>query len=251
LILSPSKAIISSFYEGEDMFLKALLLTLFAIPAYAQYTNQSEVSMVTTGGNSQLKTYNTKTTNKYIWAKNTLDFGGHYTYGESAQSLSARNWDINTKYGTELSDRLSAVLGQITEGNNFQGIKARYNFDIGPKYFFKKDDKTNFFGEIGYRYTIEDRFQPVENVYENKARAYSQYDRKLNETVSCSLWLEYIPNFTDSEDFLMNGEASLTSILNSTFSLKVAYKGMYDDKPAVEGNKNFDYITTTSLVAKF
>jgi putative salt-induced outer membrane protein len=231
--------------------MKFIFLFLITLPVFAQLTNQSEVSMVTAGGNSQLKAYNTKTAHKYVMDKSNLYLGGHYTYGESAESLSARNWDFNSKFDHVVHHKFSLMIGQITEGDNFQGIKARYNFDIGPKYFFSKSEKTNFYLELGYRYTIEDRFQPVENVFENKARAYSFYDYKLNENVSWALWLEYIPNFTDSRDYLVNGEASLTSILNSLFSLKVAYKGMYDDLPAVEGNKNYDFQTTTALVAKF
>jgi putative salt-induced outer membrane protein len=109
----------------------------------------------------------------------------------------------------------------------------------------------NFFSELGYRYTIEDRYQPEDNQYSNKARAYTEWNHKYSETFRYRLWAEYVPNFSQSKDYLMVYEASLTSILTSMFSLKVAYKGMYDNVPAVMGNKNYDYTYTTSLVAKF
>jgi putative salt-induced outer membrane protein len=92
---------------------------------------------------------------------------------------------------------------------------------------------------------------PTENTYDNKARLYNEFNHKFSETVQYKFWLEYVPNFTQSKDYLVNAEASLTSILTSMFSLKVAYKGMYDNLPAVSGYKNYDYATTTSLVAKF
>jgi putative salt-induced outer membrane protein YdiY len=98
---------------------------------------------------------------------------------------------------------------------------------------------------------VEDRYEPLENAYDHKARLYNEYDEKYSETLQYKFWLKYVPNFTDGKDYLINGEASITSILNSTFSLKVAYKGMYDNSPAKSGFKNYDYLTTTSLVAKF
>ncbi|MBA2405049.1 MAG: DUF481 domain-containing protein, partial [Bdellovibrionales bacterium] len=70
-------------------------------------------------------------------------------------------------------------------------------------------------------------------------------------TFQYRLWAEYVPNFTNSDDYLVNYEASAMAIMTSMLSLKVAYKGLYDDDPAIEGNKNYDYTYTTSLVAKF
>lgn len=86
---------------------------------------------------------------------------------------------------------------------------------------------------------------------QTSARAYTEWNHKYSETFQYRLWAEYVPNFSQSKDYLMIYEASLTSILTSMFSLKVAYKGMYDNVPAVMGNKNYDYTYTTSLVAKF
>lgn len=233
--------------------MRILIAALLLVPAVclAQFTNESELSMVKTGGNSEVQTTNTKTTNLYKWDKSQVKAGGHYTYGESNNGVSARNWDVNGKFERELSAHVSYFVGEVLEGNNFTGIKTRYNSDAGAKYYYIKTDLKNLFSELGYRYTIEDRFAPAENTYDNKGRLYNELNHKVSETVQYKLWLEYVPNFTESKDYLINGEASLTSILNSTFSLKVAYLGMYDNQPAQAGFKNFDYVTTTALVAKF
>lgn len=233
--------------------MRILLAALLLVPSIclAQYTNESELAIVKTGGNSEVQTTNAKTTNLYIWDKNQVKAGGHYTYGESKESVSARNWDVNGKYEREVSPHVSYYFGEVLEGNNFTGIKTRYNSDVGGKYYYIKTDLKNLFSELGYRYTIEDRFAPAPNTYDNKGRFYNELNHKVSETVQYKLWLEYIPNFTESKDYLVNGEASLTSILNSVFSLKVAYLGMYDNLPAQPGLKNYDFTTTTSLVAKF
>lgn len=228
-----------------------LLLAVFSFSAWAQLKHESEVSLVQTGGNSNVQTNNLKTTNLYDWDRNQVKFGGHYIYGESDESVSARNWDVNGKYERAISPHFSLTAGEIIEGNKFNGIKARYNSDLGVKYYFIKADLKNLFSEVGYRYSIEDRYEPLPNTFDNKVRLYNEFNHKISETVQYKFWLEYIPNLTESGDYLINGEASLTSILNSVFSLKIAYLGMYDNKPAFSGFKNYDYTTTTSLVAKF
>lgn len=228
-----------------------LLSFLISLPAFAQLTNESEFSLIQSGGNAEAQTSNFKTTNVYKWDKYSALFGGHYTYGETADNVTIRNWDVNAKSERELQPKLSAVLGELIEGNRFTDIKARYNSDLGLKYYYDKSDRVNFFSEVTYRYTIEDRYTDVGNTYDHKGRLYNEYDRKYSDTFQYKFWLEYVPNFSDGHDYLINGEASMTAILNTLFSLKVAYKGMYDNSPATAGFKNYDYLTTTSLVAKF
>lgn len=228
-----------------------MTLLLFSGSVFAQYTNESELAYVQSGGNSDVKTTNTKTINNMKWEKNQFRFGGRYLYGESDDSVTARNWDAHGKYERELSRHLSATIGEVIEGNSLIGIKARYNSDIGLKYYYIRSDDKNLFTELSYRYAIEDRYQPEGNTFDNRARFFNELQHKISKTVQYRLWIEYIPNFTEKGDHLLNFEASLTSILNSVFSLKVAYTGMYDSKPVNSGLQNYDYNTTTSLVVKF
>ncbi len=232
--------------------MKLLLLLLLTItgPVWASLVHESELSMVNANGNSDLQAYNASTKNTYQFSKNALLFGGHYTYGEANNSLSARNWDVFSKYEFGINERVALLLAETIEGNRFQDVKARYNSDLGAKYSFIKTDKQNWFFEGAYRYAIEDRYAS-ENLYQHKGRTYTEWNRKHNETLQWKLWLEYIPNFSDGHNWMMSGEASATAILTSLFSLKVAYRGLYDNQPAAAGLENYDSITTTSLVAKF
>ena len=232
-------------------FLVLLFCLLAVSAAHAVLTDESEVSLLNSGGNSKLQSYNVKTVNKYEFEnKDTYNFGGHYTYGEANSSLSARNWDVNNKYAKSLDNWMSIILGETIEGNKFQDVKVRYNSDLGLRYQLRKTERTDWITEGSYRYTIEDRYV-TDNVYQSKSRLYTEFNRKQSETMQWKLWLEYLPNFTDGHDWMMTGEASVTAIMTSLFSVKVAYKGLYDNQPAASGLKNYDYITTTSLVAKF
>lgn len=227
-----------------------LLLLLLPTIALAQFSNESEVSSVATGGNSKVETYLVKTLNKFEAEKNIYQVSGHYTYGESSEQVSARDWDLSGKYERRFSEHFSWFVGEVIEGYRFQGIKARYNSDAGLKYYLIKSDRRNVFTELGYRYSIEDQYYS-ETAYENKARAFIEINEKPNDNFSYRLWGEYIPNFTRTSDYLFIHEASLTSILTSKFSLKFAWKGIYDQEPIIEGNKNYDFTYTTSLVARF
>ncbi|MFA5584429.1 MAG: DUF481 domain-containing protein [Bacteriovoracaceae bacterium] len=229
-----------------------ILLLLLLIPTltFAQYSNESEVSSVVTGGNSKVETYLVKTLNKYLDGKNTHQLSGQYTYGESRDEVSAREWNANYKFDRVWTDHFGFYVGEVVEGYRFQGIKARYNSDAGLKYYFTKSEKRNIFTEVGYRYTIEDQYYS-ETAYENKGRVFVEINDKPNNNFSYRIWAEYLPNFSRSNDYLFIHEASLTSILTSRFSLKFAWKGIYDQEPVIEGNKNYDFTYTTSLVARF
>lgn len=232
------------------MKLIVLIAMLFSTMAFAKLTHESEISTVATGGNSNVETYLFKTLNSYVVDIRTYRIGGHYTYGEADNNVSARDWDGFGRYEQMITSRSAFTVGELVEGYRFQGIKARYNTDLGYKYYLIKSDAKNLFSEAGYRYTIEDRYAE-DNQFENKGRLFTEYNQKVSETFQYRLWIEYVPNFTNSDDYLLTYEASATAILTSIFSLKVAYKGIYDQEPAVVGNKNYDYTYTTSLVAKF
>jgi putative salt-induced outer membrane protein len=233
--------------------MRYLFLMLVCLPAsvFAKWSTESELAYLQSGGNSEVSTTNAKTSNVNEWTLNKVRYGGHYIYGENADTVSARNWDVNLKYERELSERTALTFGEILEGNKFNGIKVRYNTDLGARYYHIKSDAKNVFTEVTYRYTIEDRYAPAENAYDNKGRLYNEINQKLSESVQYKIWIEYIPNFTRSKDYMINGEASITSIINSIFSLKFAYAGFYDNEPSVATFKNYDYNTSTSLVVKF
>jgi putative salt-induced outer membrane protein len=228
-----------------------LLLLLLPMSVMAELTHESEVSSVVTGGNSNVETYLFKTSNQLEQERMIYRFNGHYTYGEASEIVSARNWDVAIKLERRFSEHFAFYFAEIVEGYRFQGIKARYNTDGGFKYYFVRTDERKIFSEAGLRYTIEDQYGSAATEYEKKGRLYAEINDKPNENFSYRLWIEYIPNFTNTNDYLVLHEASITSILNSVFALKFAFKGIYDDEPVVEGNKNYDYTYTTSIVARF
>lgn len=62
--------------------------------AYAGFSNESELTIIRNGGNTEQETWNTKTLNSYNHNKNTYKLGGHYSYGKADEELNTRNWDL-------------------------------------------------------------------------------------------------------------------------------------------------------------
>lgn len=231
-------------------------------------TNESELSLIQSGGNSSVETYNAKTEFSLKKEKRSYSFGGHYTLGSSEKILddgekekieSARNWDAHTRYEQELSKNFGGFLGLQYEGDEFSGYKQRENIDLGAKYTLTKSDRVKSFLELGARYTVErkvTRDEDNEDVFRyTKGRLYYEFSRKSSDSLSYKFWTEYIPNFTENEDYMVSFEPSINYVLSSTFSLKTAYKGVYDNQPSLDkfNNRNeyLDYTFTTSLLAKF
>jgi len=215
----------------------------------AKFEHESEASVVVNGGNSQLEVYSAKTSTTYERNKNKGNIYGHYTYGTSQNVESSRNWDLGLRFERELDKKLSLYLGQQAEGNKFNGIDKRYNSDIGVHYILSKSDKRRIFTELGYRYTIEKQLSGVDR-NDSKGRVYIEGQEQQNQALFYRLWLEYIPNFSQSKDYLFNYEPSLNIVLGQNLSMKLGYKGMYDNLP-VPGNKKYDYFYTLSLLARF
>jgi hypothetical protein len=244
--------------------LPLLLILLISGNLQAKISNESELSLIQSGGNSVAETNNLKTETKLVKEKRTYSIGGHYTLsssevedtnGDKERVESARNWDINTKYEQELTKNFSGVFGIKVEGDEFSGIKQRENADLGVKYFTHKDDKINSYFQLGLRYTVEKttaRNEDNEDVFNyTKGNVYYEITHKMSESLSYKFWFEYLPNLTESEDYQITYEPSLIFVLSNTFSLKTGYKGIYDNQPNVEGNEYTDFTFTTSILAKF
>jgi putative salt-induced outer membrane protein len=243
--------------------MKLLLILLVPMLASAEYkfSNESEFSMVKTGGNSNLETYNLKTESTYTRSNSTFGVGGHYTLGTAENASTgeseenARNWDGHLKYEHSLSKSFSAYAGWQIEGDKFSNIDTRNNYDLGGKYIIKSTDKVKSHAELGYRLTNEKRINADadgETEFDfTKIRAYYEIFKQQTDVISWKFWVEYLPNLDESEDYIITYEPSIAVALNKTFSLKMAYKGVYDNQPNAVGLERLDYTHTTSLIAKF
>jgi putative salt-induced outer membrane protein len=227
----------------------SLLCFLFSSAVFAQFANESEVGIVVTGGNTELEVYNGKTKNTYTAGRNTFTLGGHYMYGTSFNVENSRNWDINAKADHGFSEKIGIFLGTVYEGDQFAGIDNRLNGDLGASYKIYKSEKAQATGEAGYRYRREENLAGTV-LSQSQGRVYLEGKRTPSKDITLKFWTEYLPNFTDSEDWQINFEPSFQYNFMSNLALKWGYMGRYDNLP-VPGNKKFDFTYMTSLIANF
>lgn len=226
-----------------------VLALLFSSAASAQYSNESELTVILNGGNTEQETWNAKTMNSYVKEKNTFKLGGHYSYGKADGTLNTRNNDINTRYERALSEKWSAFTAGQREEDFFASIDYRWNYDLGGIYKFMATDKQKLHAEGGYRRTLEADLSG-RKTNGSKLRIYTEYTRQHSESVFFKIWVEALPNLSESDDWQINFEPSLNVTMSKTFTLKLAYLHKYDNEPTV-GSKNSDYQYTTALIAKF
>lgn len=230
--------------------MKLMLIALFfTTSAFAQYSNESELTVIMNGGNTEQETWNAKTMNTLVKEKNTFKLGGHYSYGKADEELNTRNWDINARYERALNEKWSAFAAAQLEEDFFASIDYRWNYDLGGIYHFFKTDKHKLLAEAGYRRTLEADLAG-RKTNGSKLRLYSEYTRQHNESLFFKLWVEALPNLSESDDWQLNFEPSMNFTMSKMFTLKVAYLHKYDNEPPL-GSKNSDYQYTTSLIAKF
>lgn len=228
-----------------------------------KFSHESSLSVVQTGGNAVSESYSFDTTNIFTTEPREYKFYGNYvlSYADDPEvqgidtQETARNWQVGAATVFKIVEKVGINTGIMFEGNEFAGIKQRENLDLGTKYQINESDKLKSYVQVGYRYVIEKRVSRDENnedvFYFNKANVYYQIEQQLNENVSYKFWVQYLPNFTEGDDYQINFEPSMSVVMSTNLSLKVAYKGQYDNElnPGVE--EYLDHTTTTSLVAKF
>ena len=215
------------------------------------WSHESEAAVVKVNGNTASESYSAKQKTIYKVDSNSLAIAGSYLQSKALGTETAKAWDVSLRYEKALSEIWSAFIQQGSESNTYAGYLQRDNTDVGGKYTFIKSETENAFLEAGARSTKTLSSQGFATKTENFGRLYTEYTRKINASVSAKAWVEYLPNFTDSEAYLLNYEPSLSVLMNRIFSLKIAYLVKFHNKILVATEQKEDTTFTTSLVAKF
>jgi putative salt-induced outer membrane protein len=224
--------------------------TAESVPASSPWKNESELSAVIVSGNTDSQSTSFKQKTSYTFEQNTLVAKGRYLSTLTSGTTTARAWDASGRYERALSNYWSVYTGYGSESDIFAGYVQRDSFDLGGKYFFIKKENQEFIGEAGYRNT-HTYLTPPAHKYENFGRLFSQYTQKLSKTSDAKLWLEYLPNFTNSDAYLFNAEPSLSAALSTMFSVKMSYLLKYQGVVPAGFTEHLDTTYSTALVANW
>ena len=218
------------------------------------FGSESEARLALTGGNAVSRAVDLNEKAMYRQGVNTGRLNAKLSYAETRDSVAARSSEALLRYDRALSESSGAYAATGFESNVFSGFKSRWNEEAGGRHeFYSADDGNELFaGELGYRFTRENRVAGSDPLHLNRhfGRAYLEYKHPVLANGAVGLWVEALQDIQHSDATRVSFEPSLTAFMNQHLALKVGYLGKYDRQP-VPGKKKFDFEYTTSLIAKF
>ncbi|NDD90691.1 DUF481 domain-containing protein [bacterium] len=237
-------------------FERSLVLTILFMPfltasaVAGNLTDETEVGMVVTGGNSKSSTLHVKQANVLESGSHKLKLTGNYLNTTTRGVLDARSWLLALRYQQAFSPTLGLYAGQGVESNVFAGYQQRWNTDAGAQAIWIKEPKATWLGEAGYRYTIENG--TVGNQEKSGfLRFFTEASREFRANVSGKVTVEFLPRVSQWSDYRLNLEPAIQAMLSEWLSLKVGYEMRYINEPLPGAQYKTDTVFSTALVAKF
>lgn len=232
------------------LLLTGFLLAGNVVAAEKGWSDEAELSFVNTGGNSKVTT---------LAAKNLLkvpiseSFSGTWKlwglYGKSDGIKNAESYATELRGDYAQTSRLFYYASAGWLQDIFSDIDNRYIYGLGVGFNLLDGPKNFLTGEAGVTYTFEKYTSGGDNDYIG-GRLFGQYAYQFNDVNKFTQSVEYLPDFDDSENWLLNSETALVAALNSNFSMKTAYLVKYDNKTR-PGVTKTDTIVSVALVANF
>jgi putative salt-induced outer membrane protein len=132
--------------------------------------------------------------------------------------------------------------------NRFADIGRRFEEGAGLGYSFIERPHHRLTTELGSQFVQQ---QNLDKVNDNflAGRAAELYRYTVTENTYLEERLEYLPNFEDTRDYRMNGEANVVAPLSRHLSLKLGYVVRFDNQPEPNVKKTDRFFTSGLQVA--
>lgn len=248
-------------------FLILPTVLIFSLSALAEgkWSHESEASVVTISGNSESQTTSAKQKTKYAREKDSATVTASYTEAEAEDTAtkvsetSAKSSSIGIRYDHIIDGKLSGFVGHAARSDRFSGITQEDKTDIGLSYQISKRDDQEWSLELGYQLSTINYVAEEDDTL-NILRLQTEYSKKINESVSAGLLVEYKDAFEEAQNsvtlakdkqYWVSSQANLKVVMSSILSLKLAYENKYANFRPAGTEERVDSIFTTALVAKF
>ena len=225
------------------------------------WQNGTELSFVSTGGNSSSTTLGLKSTFTGTGGDNTLklEFGGirgettfrtvtatgtpaAFTVQETTDSeLTAENYFVRGRYDRSLGT-IFAFGGAGWDRNTFAGVQNRYAFVAGLGRAWVDSETSRFKTDVGGTYTIQKDVAPAPGADDSFAGVRVSVDamRQLTETAGFTSVLVVDENLDDTDDLRADWTNALTVSLSERLALKTSLQLLFDNQPALQSVPLFD-----------
>jgi putative salt-induced outer membrane protein YdiY len=169
------------------------------------------------------------------------------------------NYQGKLRYDRFVTQNVSLFLSLSGRRDRFQGLDARLNLDPGLAYYFIAEEKQRLWGELGYDLQYDLRRNAAIAVAAEKgtilgktksrhsARGFVGYHTNVNEHVGFDTGAELLLGIPETENWRLNWLSSLTTALDSRFSLGATFNLRYDHNP-LPGIEKLDTVTSMNLI---
>ena len=200
---------------------------------------------------------------KFAYGQANLPDDGNDDFEDTLKNLNAR-----LRYDYFLTDYDALFAASAFRWDQFAGLDARLQGQVGYLRVLYKAPNHRFWGELGYDITY-DNFDPdplpnpdfddamtaggsnpefLEGTQVvHSARVFLGYDNKVNETLTYLGGLEALINVEDPKDTRVNFDNALRSSIGGKLQLEVSFSLMFDNVP-VPGATKLDTATVASLI---
>lgn len=241
---------------------KALLLTAGltagAVTAFAQSapTAEKDTGWVTTAaagvtlsrGNTDNDLYTANLLTSRKWQSYEVDLGVDGQYGETDGAKTAGNARGFGQFNRLFNERLFGYLRVELQHDSIADVDYRLILSPGLGYYVLKSTDTSLRFEAGPSYVFE-KLGGSEDDYAT-LRLAERFEHKFNDRVKLWQSLEYLPEFGDFANYLLNAEVGIDAGLTAKLSLRTYLQNTYDSEPAPGRDKN-DLKLIAALAYKF
>jgi len=230
------------------------MVTLIGTPnGYAEtkkWGDIAELSYVQTSGNTQTQTILLNNTLKYIPNERVIGLWNiNILKGETANVQTADRFFTELRADYKWTERRYGFGTISTLKDTFAGLKSRNAVGVGVGYIFIKTAKDTLMGEVGLIHTMEKLTTQIDRDY-LAGRLFGKFTHAFTEKNMFLQSLEYIPDFDQQNNYLVNSETALVANLSGNLSLKTSYLLRYDNEPPA-GKKRADNTVSAAVVANF
>ena len=240
-----------------------LLVAQLAVPGYATaqdetgaYTweNSTELSFVSTGGNSSSSTLGLKSALGATGGQNAfkIELGGirgetnfrtltatgtatDFTVNETTSSqLTAESYFLRGRYDRAFGNAY-VFSGAGWDRNTFAGVQNRYAFVVGLGKTWVDSGTSRFKTDLAPTYTIQKDVDPALGADEGFGGARLSVDamRQFSPSAEFSSTLVVDENVEDTEDLRADWINSLTVTLSERLAFKTSLQLLFDNQPSL------------------
>ncbi len=226
-------------------------------PAKKAYEGSAAFGYSLTSGNANASALNAANKIKYTVGGWAVGEDLAFFYGEADNKVNTNFWNGGLRGERAITPRFGAFVAARFDRNVLQGIARRTEEGLGLdfKALIAPKDKLNFtLGLSQFQQTLTAGSTSTFKGSYPAARLGADYKHLFTDVAFFQQTVEYLPNLSDTEAYLLNTESSLVAPITKALGLKAGYVIRYNAQPPVRSGKqlkNTDTFFSTGLTYSF